>query len=164
MLTLYQFCLQRERSYTFKVTASFFVRMLLLIYCRCCTFIESSVEGLLIIWMGRNYFHLEWEKQRTLVMLNLIFNSQFRVLIVRERRHFWSSLPGRELFLLSMATIIGFALLGVYGIFVQPLAFNQVFAVLVFSALFTLCIEFPKYYQFKRFGLRKIQRMKLFDK
>jgi H+-transporting ATPase len=111
------------------------------------------VEGMLVIIMGKNYFHLEWEQLRTLVMLNLIFNSQFRVLIVRERRHFWSSFPGRELLFLSIATIIGFALLGVYGIFVPPLVPNQVLAVLGFSIFFTLAIDFPKYYLFKRFGL-----------
>ncbi len=111
------------------------------------------VEGLLVIFVGRNYFHLEWERLRTLVMLNLIFNSQFRVLIVRERRHFWSSLPGRELLVLSAATIIAFALLGQYGVFVPSLAFDQVLIVLGFSALFTLCIDFPKYYLFRKFGL-----------
>jgi H+-transporting ATPase len=111
------------------------------------------VEGILVILMGRNYFHLEWEKLRTLVMLNLIFNSQFRVMIVRERRHFWSSFPGRELLILSAATILGFALLGVYGIFIPPLAPYQILAVLGFSVLFTLGIDFPKYYLFKKFGL-----------
>jgi len=111
------------------------------------------VEGMLVIIMGRNYFHLEWEHLRTMVMLNLIFNSQFRVLIVRERRHFWSSFPGRDLLLLSMATIFGFALLGVYGIFVPPLSPSQVFTVLGFSVFFTLGIDFPKYYLFRRFGL-----------
>jgi H+-transporting ATPase len=111
------------------------------------------VEGLLVILMGRNYFHLDWERLRTLVMLNLIFNSQFRVLIVRERRHFWSSLPGRELLVLSAATLIAFALLGRYGVVVPSLAFDQVLIVLGFSALFTLCIDFPKYYLFRRFGL-----------
>jgi len=111
------------------------------------------VEGLLVILMGKNYFHLEWEKLRALVMLNLIFNSQFRVLIVRERRHFWSSLPGRELVLLSLATIIGFALLAVYGILVPALSPHQVFAVLGFSIVFTLGIDFPKYYLFKKFAL-----------
>jgi len=111
------------------------------------------VEGILVILIGMNYFHLEWEKLRTLVMLNLIFNSQFRVLIVRERRHFWSSLPGRELMILSATTITGFALLGVYGIFVPSLTVNQVLAILGFSALFTLAIDFPKYYLFKQFGL-----------
>ncbi len=111
------------------------------------------VEGLLVILVGEGHFHLEWERLRTLVMLNLIFNSQFRVLIVRERRHFWSSRPGRELLILSAATIIGFALLGVYGIFVPSLTPYQVLAVLGFSALFTLGIDFPKYYLFRRFGL-----------
>ena len=111
------------------------------------------VEGMLVIIIGRNYFHLEWEHLRTMVMLNLIFNSQFRVLIVRERRHFWSSLPGRELLLLSIATIVGFALLGVYGIFVPPLSPSQVFTVLGFSVFFTLGIDLPKYYIFRRFGL-----------
>jgi len=111
------------------------------------------VVGMLVILMGKSYFHLEWEHLRTLVMLNLIFNSQFRVLIVRERRHFWSSLPGRELLLLSMATIIGFAVLGVYGIFVPSLTSYQVLMVLGFSVVFTLGIDFPKYYFFRMFGL-----------
>lgn len=111
------------------------------------------VEGLIVIFIGMNYFHLEWERLRTMVMLNLIFNSQFRVLIVRERKHFWSSLPGRELLILSTATIIGFALLGIYGVLVPSLTLNQVLVVLGFSALFTLCIDFPKYYLFRKFEL-----------
>jgi H+-transporting ATPase len=111
------------------------------------------VEGLLVIFVGKNYFHLAWEQLRTLVMLNLIFNSQFRVLIVRERRHFWSSMPGRELLLLSMATIIGFGLLGVYGIFVPSLTPSQILVVLAFSVFFTLAIDFPKYYLFRKFAL-----------
>jgi H+-transporting ATPase len=111
------------------------------------------VEGTIVILVGINYFHLEWEKLRTLVMLNLIFNSQFRVLIVRERRHFWSSCPGRELLIMSAATLTVFALLGVYGIFVPSLTAYQVLAVMGFSVLFTLGIDFPKYYLFRRFGL-----------
>ncbi len=111
------------------------------------------IEGMLVILIGKDYFNLEWEKLRTLVMLNLIFNSQFRVLIVRERRHFWSSMPGRELLILSASTIIGFALLGVYGIFVPSLTSYQVLSVLVFSAVVTLGIDFPKFYIFRRFKL-----------
>ena len=111
------------------------------------------VEGILVILIGMKYFHLEWEKLRTLVMLNLIFNSQFRVLIVRERRHFWSSMPGRELLILSTATIIVFALLAVYGIFVPSLTMQQVLSVLIFSAVVTLGIDFPKFYLFRRYKL-----------
>ncbi|PIP19643.1 MAG: plasma-membrane proton-efflux P-type ATPase [Candidatus Omnitrophica bacterium CG08_land_8_20_14_0_20_41_16] len=111
------------------------------------------VEGLIVIVIGTKYFHLEWEKLRTLVMLNLIFNSQFRVLIVRERRHFWASVPGKALLIFSLATIIIFFLLGVYGIFVPALAVKEILIILGFSALFTLGIDFPKYYCFRRFGL-----------
>ncbi len=111
------------------------------------------VEGMLVILTGTKYFHLEWENLRTLVMLNLIFNSQFRVLIVRERRHFWSSIPGRELLILSAATIIGFALLAIYGLFVPAITSYQVLTVLIFSAAFTLAIDFPKFYIFRRFEL-----------
>jgi H+-transporting ATPase len=108
---------------------------------------------LIVIMIGMKYFHLEWERLRTLVMLNLIFNSQFRVLIVRERRHFWASVPGKALLVFSLATIIVFFLLGVYGIFVSALTVKEILIVLGFSALFTLGIDFPKYYLFRRFGL-----------
>jgi len=111
------------------------------------------VEGLIVIVIGTKYFHLEWEKLRTLVMLNLIFNSQFRVLIVRERRHFWASVPGKALLVSSLVTIIIFSLLGVYGIFVPVLTVKEILIVLGFSALFTLGIDFPKYYLFRRLGL-----------
>jgi len=111
------------------------------------------VEGLIVIMIGMKYFHLEWDKLCTLVMLNLIFNSQFRVLIVRERRHFWASMPGKALLAFSLVTIIVFFLLGAYGIFVPALAVNQILIVLGFSAIFTLGIDFPKYYLFRKFGL-----------
>jgi len=111
------------------------------------------IEGLIVIFVGKEYFHLEWEKLRTLVMLNLIFNSQFRVLIVRERRHFWSSFPGKDLLIFSAVTIVAFALLALYGIFGPSIGIYQVLVVLMFSALFTLAIDFPKYYLFRRFGL-----------
>ncbi len=111
------------------------------------------VEGLIVIMIGMKYFHLEWEKLRTLVMLNLIFNSQFRVLIVRERRHFWASVPGKALLVFSIATIIVFFLLGVYGIFVPALTVKEILVILGFSAIFTLGIDFPKYSLFRRFGL-----------
>ncbi|MBI3378610.1 MAG: HAD family hydrolase [Nitrospirae bacterium] len=47
----------------------------------------------------------------------------------------------------------GFALLGIYGVFVPSLTLHQVLMVLGFSALFTLCIDFPKYYLFRKFAL-----------
>jgi H+-transporting ATPase len=111
------------------------------------------IEGLVALYVGQHLFRLEWEQLRTFTVLMLIFTSQFRVFIVRERNYFWSSLPGRELLIATVITIIGFTLLGVYGIFVTALSAWQVLFVLGFSALFTLAIDFPKYLAFKKFGL-----------
>ncbi|MFZ1805635.1 MAG: plasma-membrane proton-efflux P-type ATPase [Cyclobacteriaceae bacterium] len=107
----------------------------------------------IVILLGQYYFHLQWNELTTLVMLSLIFNSQFRVLIVRERRHFWSSLPGKGLLMSSTAAIIGFAFVAIFGILVPPLNLLTVLTILGFSVLFTFGIDFPKYYLFKKFGL-----------
>ena len=111
------------------------------------------VEGIIVILVGSNYFHLEGQKLQTFVMLLIVFTSQFRVLAVRERRHFWSSRPGNALLLSTVATLTVFTFMGVYGIFVPALAVYQVLTVLGLSAIFMIGIDFPKYYLFRRFGL-----------
>ena len=108
---------------------------------------------IIVILIGINYFHLHWNELTSLVMLSLIFNSQFRVLIVRERKHFWSSLPSKGLLISSTLAIIGIALISLFGIFVPALNISIIISVLGLSALFTLGIDFPKYYLFKKFGL-----------
>jgi H+-transporting ATPase len=110
-------------------------------------------EGAIAVLVGKNYFHLGWEGLRTFTLLSLIFTSQFRVYIVRERKFFWSSLPGRELLLSTTAAIIVFALLGIYGVIISSLTPLQVLFLIGFSALFTFAIDIPKYYAFRRFGL-----------
>jgi len=112
------------------------------------------VGGILAIAVGKIYFNLEGGKLQTFSMLTLVFYSQFRVLIVRERRHFWSSKPGRELIISVIATLIGFTLLGIYGIIIPSIQPYQVFFTLVSSALFTTIITEPfKYWVFRKFQL-----------
>jgi len=50
-----------------------------------------ALEDLFVIWVGFHTFHLPFEQSQTVVLLALVFNTQFRMLIVRERKHFWSS-------------------------------------------------------------------------
>jgi H+-transporting ATPase len=111
------------------------------------------VEGVAVIFIGVDYYHMDLVTLQTFVLLTLVFTSQFRVLIVRERGHFWSSKPGRELAISSLGTVIGFALLGVYGIILPPITATQVLIVLGFSAIFTLGLDFPKFYAFRQLGL-----------
>jgi len=112
------------------------------------------VGGVLALIIGKIYFHLEWEKLQTFTMLTLVFYSQFRVYIVRERKHFWSSKPGKGLIASIIAIIIGFTFLGIYGIIVPSLSPEPILFTLCFSALFTIGIIDPfKHLVFKKFQL-----------
>jgi H+-transporting ATPase len=111
------------------------------------------VEGAIVIFLGTNYYQMQLGTLQTFVLLSLIFTSQFRVLIVRERGHFWDSRPGRELSISSLATVIAFALLGVCGAVLPSVTVVQVLVVLGLSAIFTLAVDFPKRFAFRKFGL-----------
>ncbi|HXZ30618.1 MAG TPA: plasma-membrane proton-efflux P-type ATPase [Dehalococcoidia bacterium] len=110
-------------------------------------------EGAIALFVGSHYFNLTFDQLRTFVMLALIFTSQFRVYIVRERRYFWSSRPGKELLIATLAAIVLFALLGVYGLIIPRVTLFQMLFILVFSGLFTFAIDYPKYLAFKKFGV-----------
>ncbi|MCL5028071.1 MAG: plasma-membrane proton-efflux P-type ATPase [Bacteroidetes bacterium] len=111
------------------------------------------VQGILAILIGKNYFQMDLKELQAFMMLTLVFTSQFRVLIVRERNFFWYSLPGKALMTSSFVSVIVFIFLGIYGIFIPALTLTQVMVSLIFSAAFTLVIDIPKYYSFKLFGL-----------
>jgi hypothetical protein len=53
----------------------------------------------------------------------------------------------------TVAAIIFFILLGLYGIIIPSLALYQVFFILGFSAIFTFSLDPVKYYVFRKFGL-----------
>ena len=58
--------------------------------------------GIISILISRKYFNLDLIKLQGFVTLLLIFTSIFKIFIVRERRHFWSSRPGMILILISV--------------------------------------------------------------
>jgi len=111
------------------------------------------LEGAIAVLIGVDYFGLTWGPLQSFVMLMLVVTSQFRVLIVRERRRCWSSQPGRVLLIASAATVVGFALLGIYGVIVPQLTVYEVLFILGFSAAFTFALDFPKFYVFRKLGL-----------
>jgi len=112
-----------------------------------------ALEDLFILFIGIKYFHLSFDEITTLVMLSLVFNTQFRILIVRERKHFWSSIPNRNLLIVNSITVIGFALLGIFGVFVPKLSMNHVFILLGIAVIFMVCVDFIKCYLFKKYDV-----------
>jgi H+-transporting ATPase len=114
--------------------------------------IPLVIEGLIIVFIGIAYFHLNLIALQTYVMLILLFTSQTRNLIVRDRQHFWASRPGNALMISSILTTVAFALIGIYGILVPALTTYEVLVVLTLSIGLTLILDIPKHYVFQRFG------------
>lgn len=112
-----------------------------------------ALEDLFIVFLGISRFHLPNSLLCTLVMLTLVFNTQFRILIVRERGHFWSSAPSRQMLFINLATIAGFALLGMVGIIIPPLAAWQVLILLGIGILSTAVIDLIKFRLFRIFQI-----------
>jgi H+-transporting ATPase len=88
-----------------------------------------------------------------LVLLLLVFTSELRVLIVRERKHFWSSMPGRDLILSSTLTTIAFVALGTIGVIIPSIPFYEVLLILGFALAVAPALDVPKYLAFRAFGL-----------
>jgi len=71
------------------------------------------IGGIISIIISRKYFNLDLIRIQGFVTLLLVFTSIFKIFIVRERRHFWSSAPGMLLILTSVLALISFILIGV---------------------------------------------------
>jgi H+-transporting ATPase len=112
-----------------------------------------ALEGVVAILAGLRAFHLDADRLRTFILLWFIFSSQFRVILVRERGHFWSSRPGKALLFSIFAAVAVFALIGAEGVLVPPLPPSLVLVVLVFSAAGTLALDYPKRSIFRILGL-----------
>jgi H+-transporting ATPase len=109
-----------------------------------------ALEDLFIIYAGTTWFHLGLDGIQTLVLLSLVFNSQFRILIVRERKHFWSSFPNKNMLLVNISTVIGFTLLGVFGFIIPAVPFLQIVILIGIALVSLLGIDFLKYFIFHK--------------
>ena len=122
--------------------------------------LASAIPGILFMLQGLGAsaiglygYHLAMPELGTVVLLNLVFGSQFRVLLVRERGHFWESMPGTALLRTSVSVIVVFFILGSFGILVPALSPAQVLAVLGYTAICSIATDFPKVYSFTRFRI-----------
>ncbi len=112
------------------------------------------IQGAITIFIGIEYLHMDIATLQSFVTYMLIFTSQFRVGIVRERDRFWSSRPGNELLVSMAGTLLAFFILSLFGLIIHALTFVEAIIALVFSGLYTLILVDPvKYWTARRFNL-----------
>lgn len=111
------------------------------------------IEGLIAIYLGLFLYHFNAQQMQTFMLLVMVFTSQFRVLIVRERSWFWRSMPGRDLIISMFAVITAFTILGSVEGIITPIGFSKTVTALAYSAMFTIAMDPAKAYIFKKFNI-----------
>jgi H+-transporting ATPase len=87
---------------------------------------------------------------RTLTVVILVFSGQAVFYVVRERRHLWSSRPGKWLLVSSAIDLTLFSLLAVNGVLMAPLPVVVVAAVFAAAAAFALLLDAVKVFLLQR--------------
>jgi len=106
-----------------------------------------------IIYAGTNWFALAFDNLKTLVLLSLVYTSQFSVILVRERRHFWESKPAKYLLITIIITMIIFTLFSLFGVVIDPIPANAVAFSFLTCVVTMILIDLPKSVIFKKLGL-----------
>lgn len=112
--------------------------------------IAMLIPPLLVTYISLSVLNSSWNATVSAVLLSLIYTSQVRILMVRERNWLWSSRPGRELTISLLGTLIVFTLLAYTGIIFTELT-PTLLLVVATTSLIPLAFEPLKVYLVKKY-------------
>ena len=91
---------------------------------------------------------------QTLVYTALVFTGQATVYLVRERRHFWNSIPGFWLMVASSAAVVVVSTFAASGILMASISPWLILSVLVLVVTCSVALDFLKIRVFRFCDLR----------
>ncbi len=103
----------------------------------------------LFFFAAIHLFHLPTAQMQTLMFVMLVFTGQANVYLVRERRHFWKSLPSRWMILGTTMDILVVSLLATQGWLMEAIPFSLVILSLVVILLYLPLVDSLKIYVFR---------------
>jgi H+-transporting ATPase len=106
-----------------------------------------------ILATGRFVLGLDTEALRTLTVVTLVFSGQAIFYVSRERRHLWSSPPGRWLIASSIVDITLFGTLAIQGILMTPLPAIIVASVFGAAIVLAFVLDAVKLTLFRRLAV-----------
>ena len=112
--------------------------------------IAMLIPPVIVTYISPSVLNSSWNATVSAVLLSLIYTSQVRILMVRERNWLWSSRPGRELTISLLGTLIVFTLLAYTGIIFTELTPNLLLVVAT-TSLIPLVFEPLKVYLTKKY-------------
>lgn len=97
-----------------------------------------------LFFIGFNILHLPLKQLQTLTFLLLVFTGQGNVYLMRERRHFWSSLPGKWLMVSSFFDIVAVSFMAATGVLMTAVSPFLIIALLVIIICYLFVIDLVK--------------------
>ncbi len=98
---------------------------------------------------GKYLLGLDPEVLRTLTVVTLVFSGQAVFYVARERRHLWSSRPGRWLVGCSVADVALISFLAVDGLLMRPLPIGVLVGLFAAAAVFAFVLDAVKLVLFR---------------
>ncbi len=105
-----------------------------------------------VFFVGRDWLHLPLAQLQTLIFVMLVFTGQGNVYLVRERGHFWHSLPSRWIIIASTLDIIVVSLFATRGILMAPIDPVLIGGLLLVIVGYLVLVDFVKIRIFRRFA------------
>jgi H+-transporting ATPase len=107
-----------------------------------------------VFFAARAWLGLTLAQLQTLMFLMLVFSGQGTVYLVRERRHFWRSVPSRWLLLTSFVDIVAVSVLATRGILMAAVPPAFVAGLLLLVLAYLVLLDFMKIRVFGRLGVK----------
>ena len=108
-----------------------------------------------VVAVGHDVLGFDANQQDTLMFLMLVFVAIANVFLIRERRWFWRSRPGKWLAVAGGLDILVVSLLATGGILMTAVDFRVIPALLLATIAFMLLLDPVKVVLFRRFGIQQ---------
>jgi H+-transporting ATPase len=119
-----------------------------------------TISVLILVYLFIIFFYalkvmrLSFPELQTVIFLLLIYTGQGTVYLMRERKHFWNSIPGKWLVVSSLFVIVVVSILATKGILMAPISPLLNIFLLVSSFVYLLIIDFAKVKILSYFGIQ----------
>jgi H+-transporting ATPase len=106
--------------------------------------IPTLVLSFAFLYGARDVLKLPLPQLQTLMFVMLVFSGQATVYLVRERHHFWHSMPSRWILLSSAVDLVVVSLLANQGILMAAVPLNLVALTLMAVLIYMYLVDFLK--------------------
>jgi H+-transporting ATPase len=111
--------------------------------------IPTLILSIGLFFLAHNLLLLPLPQLQTLMFVALVFSGQGTVYLVRERQHFWHSIPSLWMLLSTVVDFIVVSLLATQGILMASVPFSLVFLTFIVVLLYLPLADFLKIFIFR---------------